>query len=1023
MSSSVRIALWLLLSELLWLPSPRALALNPALDVSQYAHATWRIRDGFVKGEIHAIAQTPDGFLLLGTDFGLVRFDGVRTTPWQPGRGRALPSSVIRNLLVARDGALWIATQGGLARWSRGELSTYRQLNGWVVNGLAQDRQGTVWAAAYATGLSRLCAIGNSRIDCYGKDGNFGAWVDPVVEDRNGILWIATAKGLWHWRPGPPRLISLPDTLAGGPYSLTGMSTGGILALTANGAYQIVEGKVTEYWIPSASSGWHPNAVVRDRDGAIWIGGQGNGILHLHNGRRDEFGPSDGLSGDRVGTLFEDREGNVWASTVGGLDRFRALPATTYSTRQGVVGFYDAVLADRDGSIWFSTSVGLYRWQGDHFTVYRAIHEKSYRRPQQSMRSDLVREVTVRGLGDSLGASLFQDHRGRVWLSTTSGLGYLEHNRFESIAGMPPGLIDSIVEEPDGDLWVAHEDAGLLELSSDRVVREIPWTKIGRRDFGTRVAVDPGGGLWVGFLKGGIVHVVDGQFRSSYGSREGLAKGRVNALRIASDGAVWVATDGGLSRLKAGHIATLSTKDGLPCDDVDSSIEDEGSLWVYTACGLVSIADPDLQSWIAGLDQPQPRRSKIPLKVLEDSDGVRSFSSLSSLSPHIARTADGRLWFVAPDGLTVVDPRHLTLNPLPPPVHVEQLIADRAAFDPSLPVHLPPLVRDLQIDYTALSLVAPEKVQFRYRLEGRDEDWQDVGTRRQAFYSDLPPGSYRFRVIASNNSGVWNTQGATLAFTIAPAYWQTNWFRALCVLVLLGLLWTAYLLRLRQLTSAFNMRLEARVGERTRIARELHDTLLQGFQGLLLRFQTVAAMLPNRPDEAKQVAVSAVDQAAQAITEGRRAVQGLRASIDETNDFATELRTAGELAAAETGNESVVLRVEVEGSPRTLHPIVRDDVYRIACEALRNAFRHAQARHIEVELEYHERELRLRIRDDGKGMDAKGLKGGDEGAHFGLHGMRERAKLIDGQLDVWSAPAKGTEVDLSVPASRAYATK
>jgi signal transduction histidine kinase len=356
------------------------------------------------------------------------------------------------------------------------------------------------------------------------------------------------------------------------------------------------------------------------------------------------------------------------------------------------------------------------------------------------------------------------------------------------------------------------------------------------------------------------------------------------------------------------------------------------------------------------------------------------------------------------------------------PVHIEQVIADGKSYDASSGLRLPPLVRDLAIDYTGLSFVAPEKVLFRYKLEGWDRDWQNVGNRRHAFYTNLAPSHYRFRVIASNNSGVWNEQGATLDFAIAPAYWQTNWFRALCVVVFLALVYGAYRFRVRQLQRQFNVGLEARVSERTRIARDLHDTLLQSFQGLMLHFQTGIDLLPGRPAEARKTLEIAIDRADQAIAEGRDAVQGLRASTVETNDLVSVVRTLGEELRAEgTNQNSALFEMEVEGRPRNLHPIIRDEVYRIVGEGLRNAFRHARAQRIEVEILYGERWLRLRIRDDGKGIDPKLLSGDGLAGHYGLHGMRERAKLVGGKLAVWSKLDSGTEVELSIPASTAYA--
>jgi signal transduction histidine kinase len=337
--------------------------------------------------------------------------------------------------------------------------------------------------------------------------------------------------------------------------------------------------------------------------------------------------------------------------------------------------------------------------------------------------------------------------------------------------------------------------------------------------------------------------------------------------------------------------------------------------------------------------------------------------------------------------------------------------------DLTLPAH----TEKLEIDYTALSLAIPERVLFRYMLDGVDKEWQDAGTRRQAFYTGLPPGHFRFHVIACNNDGVWNEAGAALDFNIAPAFYQTRWFLGLCILTAMALVYLLYQMRLRQATQRVRATMEARLGERERIARDLHDTLLQSFHGVLLRFQGAYNLFPTRPDEAQKTLASAIDEAAQAITEGRYAIQGLRSSTVVTNDLARAISTLGEeLRTSETSQDSAVFHVEVEGTPRELHPILRDEVYRIAGEALRNAFQHAQARQIEVEFRYDERRFRLRVRDDGKGIDPKLLNECGRPGHYGLRGMRERAKLLGGKLAVWSELDSGTELELRIPASHAY---
>ncbi len=340
-------------------------------------------------------------------------------------------------------------------------------------------------------------------------------------------------------------------------------------------------------------------------------------------------------------------------------------------------------------------------------------------------------------------------------------------------------------------------------------------------------------------------------------------------------------------------------------------------------------------------------------------------------------------------------------------------------------MRLPPRIRDLTIRYTALSLVVPDKVHFRFKLEGQDEDWREVVNQRRVEYSNLPPGNYRFHVIACNNSGVWNEEGAFLDFSIAPTYYQTNWFRALCVLTFLTMLWTVYQLRARQLAHQFNMRLEERVSERTRIARDLHDTLLQSFQGLMLRFQTVDEMLPMRPMEAKTAIESALDRADQAIIEGRDTITDMRISSVASHDLSksmTALMTHLSEEVAAGDGTPVPFRVHVEGVPRTVRPMIQDEIYRVARESLRNAFRHAQARNIETEITYSGSLLRLRFRDDGKGIDPRVLERGGRSGHWGLPGMHERAKRIGAQLEVWSELAAGTEVELSIPGSIAYET-
>ena len=981
--------------------------LDPTLDISQYAHTAWTVRDGFSMGNIYAMAQTPDGYLWFGTEFGLFRFDGVRSTRWQPPAGQTLPDKNINSLLVTRDGTLWIGTFAGLVTWRDGKLDgrAEPELRRQFISSLYEDREGTVWAATL-TDHGRLCAIRSTGTECHGEDGAFGRAVWTVHEDNSGALWAGAQSGLWRLKPGPPRRYPAPELIGLSETDDRGL----LIAIHGAGLLRLAGDNLESYSIRGAINSDRllqdhdidANRLLRDRDGGLWIGTVERGLIHIHHGRTDLFSRADGLSGDVVLSIFEDREGNVWVATTGGLDRFRELPVATLSVKQGLSSdATQAVLAAADGSVWIGAHAGLSRWRNGETSILRKAS----------------------GLPDDAPQSMFEDDRARVWVSTARGLAYFQNGRFVTVDGVSGGVVHFIAGDKAGNLWLS-EQKNLLHLLDGRLAGQVPWSQLGRHQSAeVLLSGREPGSLWLGFwVGGGVSYFRDGQLRKSYAAANGLGEGPVQDLRLDRDGALWAATQTGVSRLKDDRITTLSTRNGLPCDIVHWTIEDDDrSFWLYTACGLVRIARAELDAWIA-----DPKRV-IENTVWDTGDGVRLRSSASSeYGPRVAKSIDGKLWFVTGEGVQIVDPRHLAFNPLPPPVEIEGLTADgrnywQASYGnvPSSKPQLPPRVRDVSIDYTALSLVSPEKVRFRFKLEGQDRDWREVINNRQVQYSNLGPGHYIFRVTAANNSGVWNQAGTSLQFSIAPAYYQTSWFRFSCVAALLFLLWGFHEVRVRQLAREFNASLDARVNERTRIARDLHDTLLQSFHGLLLRFQAVSNELPA--GNSKKKLDSAIDQAAQAITEGRDAVQGLRASTVERNDLALAIRTMGEELAVDAVNgNSVEFSVQVEGEPRELHPILRDEVYRIAGEAMRNAFRHAKARHIAVEIHYDQQQLRLNVRDDGIGIGRNALGGEGRAGHFGLHGMRERAKLMGGALAVWSEMDSGTEVELSVPASHAY---
>ncbi len=1004
-----------------------AFALDPSLDVSQYAHTAWRVRDGFGKGSIHSIAQTPNGYLWLGTEFGLLRFDGVRAVPWEPPAGEHLPGSVVMRLLVSRDGTLWIATGKGLASWKNGELTQYPEMAGWVGNALTEDHEGTVWAGGFGVpGHGRLCAIKQGRTQCSDP----GEGVQCIYEDSTNHLWVSTSNGLWRWKPPHPEFFPTGQTFTS---ALIEDRDGGLLFGSANGIQRFVHGKTQVYPLGMLARQFGVDSFLWDRDGNLWVG-TFSGLVHIHRGRTELFRQLDGLSANTVHCVFEDREGNIWLATEGGLDRFRGFAVPTFSAKDGFPdGFYGAILATRDGGLWFSNSDRLTKWKNSEFTA-----EDRHGPTNHAGVATAASEMQDSGLRAQV-RGLFQDSRGRLWVTTVGGLGYMNNDSFVLVKSVPGDTKGSIAEGAEEDLWFSF-DSALFHLVNGSNVEQIPWNRLGIKEVGGRIAVDPlQGGLWIGFSQEGIAYVRHDQIERSYKTADGLGNGRISHLRVDREGALWASTEGGLSRIKDGHVENLSSKNGLPCDAVHWSEEDAGhSIWLYLECGLVRVAASEMSAWVAN-----PNRT-VRVTLLDSSDGVTAKSVIfgGSSSP-VTQSSNGKLWFSIENGINVVDPRHLAFNKLPPPVQIERVTADGKTYwqnwsgDPSSShPRLPPLVRDMTIDYTALSLVSPEKVRFRFRLEGQDKDWREAANQRQVEYSNLAPANYRFRVIAGNNSGVWNEQGAALDFSIAPAYYQTNWFRALWALTFLAMLWTVYRLRIhafkrRQVLLEGNQALlernqellerhqveiralneeliKTQEAERMRIAGELHDGVLQQITSLTLRLGKVRRQVA--PDSEANATVSDLQQQLIKVgTDIRHLSHELHPALLQEEGLPAALSAYCEEFSKV---RDLPVSCEADESVKELSAGAALCIYRIAQEALGNAAKHSEAKQVEVRLTQSDGCVRLSVSDDGVGCapDQVSRSGG-----LGVINMRERVLQLDGTFEFDSEPGRGTTVSVTVP--------
>jgi signal transduction histidine kinase/ligand-binding sensor domain-containing protein len=941
-----------------------------------------------VKGYPRSLAQTQDGYLWLGTDFGLIQFDGVKFTAWIPPAGMKLPDSAVVRLLGTRDGGLWIGTVKGLALWKNQALTRFDDFEGRYVAALAEDRNGDVWVGTSAglLGTAELCSIRQAHVSCAGADGAFGRFITALFEDMNGHLWVGAATGLWQWTPVPVHLHK-----PSGPYteihSIRGDSTGGILVAFNRDIRRLAQGAFTDYYLRSTGDRpFKPLVLLQDRDGGTWVGTQDQGVLRIHGRHTDRFARSEGLSGSFVTDLLEDREGNIWLATLTGLDRFHQASVMTISSRDGLSGSVTAsVLAASDGAVWFGTDAGLDRWKDGRVTHPRMHASSSH---------DIV-------------GSLFEDSRGRIWASLHRGLVIIENGRARPIDGFPSGYVHAIAEDARGDIWIADQERGLYQLRDKRIVALVPTATLGGRTVRSLAADPTGDGLWIGFFQGGVAYLKDGRVEASYGIEDGLAQGEVSSLRFDRDGSLWASTQGGLTRLSRQRIATISTANGLPCDAVHWSIEDDShSMWVYTTCGLARIAQAEIAAWLVD------SKRLIPVALYNDPDGVASAFQGGSYGPKVAKSKDGRLWFATLDGIGVLDPRHVPFNSTPPPVDIVQVQVDSRNLEPAHEARFASPVRDLRIDYTALSLSAPEKVRFRYKLEGRDAGWIEAGNRRQAFYTDLPPATYRFRVIASNNNGVWSENAAVWEFSILPAFYQTTQFRVPLTLAVAAVLVLSYRIRVRHVAAQLRARFEERIDERTRIAQDLHDTLLQGFISTSLHLRLLADELAESPVRPKLDRI--LERVQSAIVEGRAAVFALRTRPHTSEALENALARDGKDFR---GGGHTAYRVIVEGEPRPLEPLIRDEVYRISREALANAFRHSKATQIDVTVDYAPSRLRVQVCDNGKGLRLDEV---EESGHWGVRGMRERARRVGAKLQILSRVNGGTEVLLVVPGRIAF---
>jgi signal transduction histidine kinase/ligand-binding sensor domain-containing protein len=970
---------------------------------TRFHHTEWK---GL--GAVFDIKQSAEGYLWLTTSRGVLRFDGVRfQSVGEVTRGAALDSE-IDSVFLSPSGGTWLTTQGaGLLLWKDGRLTTFpdRRCTPARKQGkLVEDWDGSLWVQATA-GLFRLRGSVCEQIGV--EQGYPGRFPAGIFLDSDGTFWVKTATGPLLFLPRGQSRFQANKYGEGISTSFAWLGEGpdGAIWLSDDQGLRRVASKLSSPDRAPLLEDHKGKTVFGDftfaPDGALWATTT-KGVRRFDHVDRwpkpvaldtapgEDFTPEQGLSSDAVWRLLIDREGSVWVATNSALDRLRRAPLTTVTLPRAQEREFSVAAGDQ-GSVWTGNSTLPLTHVAADGTI------TSFPATRQT--------ITV-----------LRDHNGTIW---SAGAGdfhlWRSSGRAFSPLRYPEEKLDPVLfvaVDRKNDPWITTSSGRTYQLFngewSDQ--SEVLGKKPGVRG---ALADDEAGNVWFAFSN--KVVKWDGTTYYRFSFPDGQRGVSQNTMSVRGDH-VWLAGAGGVQLFTQGRFHLMRWKDqGLP-GRLSGIVETRaGDLWMNGFSGITHVSASELKKWLRNPDYA------VSGERLDELDGLPGLSGEIVPQPSVVEAPDGRLWFATTKGVAWLDPAALepNRNRVAPPLLISAVISNGKNYGAANGLTLPAYTENLEIDYTALSLAIPERVLFRYQLDGVDDGWQNAGTRRQAYYTKLLPGQYKFHVTACNNDGVWNEAGAMLDFKVSPAWHQTTWFLLLCVACSGLLVWVAHRLRVRKIAADINARFTERLDERTRIAQDLHDTLLQGFLSASMRVHIAADSLPD-DSQAKSTLTRALQLMAQVTDEGRNALRGLRVSNSASLDLEQAFTSVGQEFNPEgDGGRKVEFRVISQGERRPLHPLLRDEVYRIGREAITNAFRHARANHIDVELRYSSNQFRILIRDDGCGIEQDLLVTGRDG-HWGLCGIQERADRIGARLQLFSSAGAGTEVELSVPGRIAF---
>jgi ligand-binding sensor domain-containing protein/signal transduction histidine kinase len=947
-----------------------------------YGVDVWGEPEGLPQSRIRAIVQTHDGYIWLGTDGGAVRFNGASFKAFTVQTGD-LRDNEVWALQEDDERALWIGTYGGgLTRFKDGRFKTFTTsdgLPGDVVTRIEKDSAGDLWIAT-SGGFSRYSHGHFTRVEAPGRPAGSGS--DSICARSPGGAFVSTGNEMFHFSGGRFEPIQgLIRKGEGSIFRLTCAADGSVWAGFSDGAIKHWKDGRADTFAPAPGPVANVTLLYEDPRGGVWAV-LGRTIYQLRSGRFERLPLVDErMDLGAVYSMYVDREGSIWMGLQSnGLARLRVKQILTLASPEGLPDdIARCVFQDRHGDVWVGTSGGFGRYRRGKLLSYTSLSE-GFSGPVRSFA---------------------EDPQGRLWVAAGRDLLLLEQGRLSAFPGWrPSSLITVIYRDSLGGMWVGSDWDGFYQ-----------WTGAAFKNYrsadglcGNRVRAmlgDRQGALWISAVGAGVSRFVQGRF-TNYGTGQGLAGSRVYAIHEDETGALWFCTRGGLTRLKDGKFFFFTSTSGLPVDFVYSILDDGlGAFWFSSAQGLFKVSKAELADVAAG------RAKRVNPVSYGVRDGMKTRACNVGNQPVAWKTTDGLLLFSSLKGVVVVTPSRLTSSSYAPPVHIESVTVNRQKQQLDRESSLPVGAGEVQIDYAALSYLNLEKVRYKYMLKGFDADWVDAGDRRFAYYANLPPGTYRFHVIAGSVEGQWNEEGAYFGFRLQPRFYQTWLFWGAIASAVSLIAWLFHGLRVRELQARYS----AVLAERHRISQDIHDTFAQNLAGIALQLDSVSMQLEEIPPGVRVRLDAACNLTRYSLAEARRTLTDLRSDDLESRELTIELP---EIAKRLVDGSAIRTAVHVTGTPRWLGPVTRKALIRIFQEAMANALKHSHADSIDVQIRYEEAGLVLAVKDNGRGFDAERATPLTVG-HYGLTGMRERAERIGGHMELTSVPGAGTELVVFVP--------